>query len=327
VVTRPRVYITRRIPQEALHIVARHCDFEVWDRDEPVDPAVLAEKIREVDGLLTLLTDAVTEDLLARARRLRVIAQMAVGYDNIDVEAATRRGIVVTNTPGVLTESTADLAFALLLAAARQLPQAERSLREGRWTTWRPMEFTGQDVHGAVLGIIGLGRIGAAVARRAAGFGMQVIYYSRSRKLDLEAALGCRYVDLPTLLGEADFVSIHCPLTPETHHLIGEPELRRMKPTAVLINTARGAIVDEAALVRALREGWIWAAGLDVYHREPLPADHPLLGLERVVALPHIGSASIRTRTRMACLAAENLVAVLTGQRPPTPVNWTDPAP
>lgn len=322
--SRPKVYVTRRIPEPALEQLRKECEVEVWESDLPVDPAVLAGKIQEVDGLFALLTDRISAELLDRAPRLKVVANMAVGYDNIDVAACTARGVVVTNTPGVLTETTADLAFALLMATARRLPQSEKALRTGEWESWKPMEFTGQDIFGATLGIVGMGQIGAAVARRALGFNMRVLYYSRRRKPELEAALGCEYAGLDRLLQESDFVSLHCPLTRETRHLISDREFDLMKETAVLINTARGPVVDEEALVRALKEKKIWAAGLDVFSQEPVPVDHPLLQLDNVVALPHIGSASIRTRTRMATLAAENLLAVLAGKRPPTPVNWDE---
>jgi len=318
---RPRVYVTRRLPERAIDIIKQACDVEVWESDLPVPADVLAEKVKEIDGLLCLLTDKITDSLLASAPRLKVVANMAVGYDNIDVAAATRRGVLVTNTPGVLTETTADLAWALLMAAARRITDAERRLRAGEWQTWKPMEFTGQDVYGATLGLIGMGNIGAAVARRALGFGMRILYHNRRPNPLLEAALGCTYVDLDTLLKESDFISLHCPLTPETRHMISDREFKLMKKTAVLINTARGAVVDEEALVRALQQGEIWAAGIDVYSIEPVPLDHPLLKLDNVVTLPHIGSASIRTRTRMATLAAENVVAALTGKTPPTPVN------
>lgn len=320
--SKPHIYITRPIPQRALDIIARSCTFEVWsDEDTPVPAEVLAEKAREADGLFTLVTDAVTDELLAGAPRLRVVSNMAVGFDNIDVEAATRKGIIVTNTPGVLTETTADLAWALLMATTRRLPQSERALRDGEWTTWKPMEFTGQDVYGATLGIIGLGGIGAAVARRACGFGMKIVYNNRRRNTTLEAALNAEYRPLDDLLAESDFISIHCPLTDATRHLIGAAQLAQMKPTAVLINTARGPVVDEAALYRALNEGQIWAAGLDVWEHEPVRPDHPLLELDNVVALPHIGSASEATRTRMAVMAAENVVAGAAGQIPPNAVN------
>jgi glyoxylate reductase len=245
---------------------------------------------------------------------------MAVGYDNVDVEASAERGIVVTNTPGVLDETTADVAFMLLLAAARRLGEGERLLRAGRWEWWGPKQLMGRDVWGKRLGIVGFGRIGQAVARRARGFGMEVLYHNRSRKEEAEQELGARYVEFDELLETVDFVSVHTPLTDETHHLIGPKELGRMKPTAVLVNTSRGPVVDEAALADALAAGRIFAAGLDVYEEEPKV--HPkLLELENVVLAPHIGSASVETRDRMAALAAENLAAVLRGEDPKTPVN------
>jgi glyoxylate reductase len=238
----------------------------------------------------------------------------------VDMEAATQRGVVVTNTPGVLDETTADVAFMLLLAAARRLGEGERLLRAGRWEWWGPKQLMGRDVWGKRLGVVGFGRIGQAVARRAKGFGMDVLYYNRSRKQEAEQEFGARYLDLDELLETADFVSVHTPLTDETHHLIGETELGRMKPEAVLVNTSRGPVVDEAALADALAEDRIFAAGLDVYEEEP--EVHPeLLELENVVLAPHIGSASVETRDRMAVLAAENLVAVLRGEEPKTPVN------
>jgi glyoxylate reductase len=317
------IYLTRRIPQKARNLLAQAADVRAWDQEEPPVPReTLLAEVAGADGLYCLLTDPVDEALLRAAPRLRAVSTMAVGFDNIDVAACTRRGIPVCNTPGVLTESTADLAFALLMATARRLPEAERTLREGRWRTWSPMLLAGQDVHGRTIGIVGAGRIGQAVGMRARGFGMRILYTARSPKPEFERACQARRcATLAELLEGADFVSIHAPLTAETHHLIGEAELRRMKPTAVLINTARGPLVDEAALERALREGWIWAAGLDVFEREPVPTGHPLLQLPNVVALPHIGSASVATRTAMAVLAAENLVAALAGRRPAHCVN------
>lgn len=312
---KPHVYVTRRIPAEALEVIDRSCTYEVWDEgDAPVPSQVLAEKAKTADGLFTLLTEQITDELLVGAPRVRVVSNMAVGFDNIDVEAATRRGVLVANTPDVLTETSADLAWSLLMAAARRIPQSERALRDGKWDTWKPMEFTGQDVYGATLGIIGLGRIGAAVARRALGFGMKVIYHGRRRVPALEAALNAQYRTMEELLSESDFVSLHCPLTEGTHHLIGEREFAKMRSNAVLINTSRGPVVDEEALYRALETKQIWAAGLDVWEKEPVNPQHPLLSLDNVVALPHIGSASIKTRTRMAVLAANNLVQALTGQ-------------
>jgi len=319
---RPRVYITRRIPTEALEVLTAHLDCRMWDEHEaPVPRDVLEREAAEADGLLTMVSDRVDDALLDRAPRLKVVANMAVGYDNIDVQSCTRRGILVTNTPGVLTETTADLAWALLMAAARRIPEAERVVREGRWKSWAPMMLTGQDVYGATLGIVGMGQIGSAVARRARGFDMKILYHNRRRRPEAERSLGAEYRDLDSLLRESDFVVILTPLTPETRGLIGERELSLMKSNAVLVNAGRGGVVDEDALYRALKEGRIWAAGLDVFEKEPVPADHPLLTLPNVVVLPHIGSASIPTRIRMAKLAADNLVAALTGGEPPTPVN------
>ncbi|BDG62188.1 2-hydroxyacid dehydrogenase [Caldinitratiruptor microaerophilus] len=319
---RPQVYITRKIPREAVDIIAAACDYRMWEKEDEAVPAeVLDAEIAGVDGVLTLLTEKWDAARLARAPRLRVLANMAVGYDNIRIPDCTARGVLVTNTPGVLTETTADLTWALLMATARRIPEAERVLRAGQWKTWSPMMLTGQDVFGRTLGIVGLGRIGQAVARRARGFAMRILYHNRRRDPAAEAELGAEYRPLPDLLREADFVVVLVPLSPETRGLIGARELALMKPTAVLVNAARGGIVDEAALYDALKHRRIWAAGLDVWEQEPVPLDHPLLTLDNVVALPHIGSASIATRTRMATLAAENLVAALTGRRPPTPVN------
>lgn len=307
------VYVTRAIPAEALALLRSRHDVGGWpEADAPVPRQELLRNVAAADGLYCLLTERVDRELIERAPRLRVISTMAVGYDNIDVPACRERGIVVCNTPGVLTETTADLAWALLMAAARRVPEAERYLRGGRWQTWSPLQLVGQDVHGRVLGIVGMGRIGRSVARRAAGFSMRVLYTGRH---PVEGAPG-EFCDLETLLRASDFVSLHCPLNASTRHLIGERELAWMKPTAVLVNTARGPVVDERALGEALRAGRLWAAGLDVWEREPVDAAHPLLGLENVVALPHIGSASVATRTRMAVLAAENLLAVLDGRKP-----------
>ncbi|MCS7236133.1 MAG: glyoxylate reductase [Armatimonadota bacterium] len=320
--SRPRVYVCRPLLGRALDILREGCEVRVWpDPEVPPPRDVLLQEVREAEGLVTLVTDRVDETLLSAARRLRVVANVAVGYDNVDVEAATRRGVVVTNTPDVLTETTADLAWALLLAAARRVAEGDRFTRAGRWQSWGLELLLGQDVYGRTLGVVGLGRIGRAVARRALGFGMRVLYTSQSRHPEAERELGVQWRQLDDLLAEADFVSLHTPLTPQTRHLIGREQLRRMKPTAVLVNTARGPVVDEDALVQALREGWIWAAGLDVFEREPLPPDSPLLSLDNVVLTPHVGSASFATRARMSELAAENCVAVLSGRRPPNPVN------
>ncbi len=316
-----RAFVSRELPEEALKIAREAGDIEVWQGYEPPDLAELAARIENCDGLLCLLTDRIDEALLDAAPNLRVVSQMAVGYDNIDVAACTRRGIVVGNTPGVLTETTADLAFALLLMTARRLGDAERRLRAGEWTTWSPMEFTGPDVNGATIGIVGLGRIGSEMAKRASGFQMRVLYTSRRRNEAAERELGIEWTTFDDLLAESDFVSLHTPLTPETRHSVGAAELAKMKSTAILINTARGAVLDQDALVEALREGRIGGAGLDVFETEPLPLNDPLLTLPNVVLLPHVGSASIATRTRMAVLAAENLSAGLSGQPLPNPVN------
>lgn len=319
---KPKVVVTRKVPDKANELLAKHCELDVWpEEDTPIPREVLERKIRDADGLYCLLTDRVDRALLELAPRLRVISNMAVGYNNIDIEEATSRNILVTNTPDVLTETTADLTFALLMAAARRITEAERFLREGKWKTWSPMLLAGQDVYGATLGIIGLGRIGSAVARRARGFEMRVLYHSTHRNEQAEREIGVQYACLDELLIKSDFVVIMTPLTSQTRNLIGARELALMKPTAVLINAARGGIVDEQALYDALKNGKIWAAGLDVFEQEPVPTDHPLLSLPNVTALPHIGSASIHTRIRMAELAAENLLDGLAGRVPKCLVN------
>lgn len=319
---KPKVFVTRKLPEEALSILRRHCDYEIWDEEDiPVPRSKLLNSVSEVQAILCLLTERIDDEVLDRAPNLKIVANMAVGFDNIDVDACTRRGVKVTNTPGVLTETTADLAFGLLLAAARRIPEAERVLRRGDWKTWSPMFMAGRDVYGATLGILGLGRIGEAVARRATGFSMRILYWDQVRRPDVEEKLGARFVSLEELLRESDFVSIHLPLTPNTRGLIGKRELEMMKPTAVLVNTARGPIVKQGDLYEALVAGKIWAAGLDVFEEEPVSPDDPLVKLDNVVALPHIASASVATRTRMAVMAAENVVAMLTGHTPPNLVN------
>jgi glyoxylate reductase len=318
---RPRVFVTRRIPEEGLSLVREQADLRLWDDDLPPPRDALLEGAAAADGLLCLLTDRVDAELLKRAPGLKVVANMAVGYDNVDVPACTARGVVVTNTPGVLTETTADLTWALLMAAARRVVEGDRFTREGRWKTWGPMLLLGQDVHHATLGIVGLGRIGAEVAKRGRGFDMRLLYTSRTRKPELELELGLEHVPLDDLLRQSDFVSLHTPLTPETRGLIGARELSLMKPTSILINTARGSVVDQQALTEALRERRIGGAALDVFEVEPIPPDDPLLELENVVVLPHIASASTATRGRMARMAAENCLAALAGRRPANPIN------
>lgn len=317
---KPKVYVTRQVVEEGIALLREECEVKVWGGDLPVPRDVLMEKVRGIDGLYCLLTERVDVALLDAAPRLRVVSNMAVGYNNIDVEACSARGIPVGNTPGVLTDTTADLAFALLMAAARRIVEGADYVRAGRWKTWGPTLLMGQDVHGATLGIVGMGRIGQAVARRARGFGMRVLYYD-AYVPDVDPALRATSVDLDTLLTESDFISLHVPLTEETHHFIGEGELRQCKPTAVLVNTSRGGVVDPDALRTALAEGQIAYAALDVTEPEPLPADHPLLSLPNCVVVPHIGSASVVTRTKMALMAAENLLAGLRGEPLPNCVN------
>jgi len=314
-----KILVTREIPEAGLRLLE---GFEVTVLSEnPPERGELLEAVRGAAGILPTVTEQMDAEVMdAAGDGLKVIANMAVGYDNVDVEAATERGVVVTNTPEVLNETTADTAFMLLLAAARRLGEAERLLRSGGWDAWGPKQLTGPDVWGKRLGVVGLGRIGQALARRTRGFDMDLVYHDQDRNEEAERELGARYLELDELLRTSDFVSVHTPLTPETTHLIGAEELEKMKPEAVLVNTSRGPVVDEAALADALAEGRIFAAGLDVYEEEP--EVHPkLLELESVVLAPHIGSASIETRDKMAVLAAENLTAVLRGEEPKTPVN------
>ena len=320
--TRPaRVYVTRELPSAALEPLREAAAVRVWPGELPPPPDVLLTEATDADALLTLLTDRVDAAVMAAAPRLRVISNIAVGYDNIDVEEANRRGILVTNTPGILTETTADFAFALMLAAARRVVEADRYTREGRWKTWGPQVLLGQDVHDATLGVVGLGGVGLEVAKRGRGFDMRVLYYDSTRKPREERRYGLQCVGLEQLLAESDFVSLHLPLTPETHHLIGERELSMMKPTAVLINTARGAVVDQRALQRCLEERRIAAAAIDVSEPEPIAPDDPLLGLDNIIITPHIASASVATRLAMAKMAVDNLLAALRGQVPPQCVN------
>lgn len=313
-----KVLVTREIPEAGLRLL-ENFDVTVLS-EEPPERDELLEAVRGASGILSILTETIDDEVMdAAGEDLKVISNLAVGHDNIDIEAANERGIVVTNTPGVLDETTADTAFMLLLAAARRLGEAERFLRAGEWDAWGPKQFVGPDVWGKTLGIIGFGRIGQAVARRAKGFGMEILYTARSPKEEAEKELKARMMELEELLQESDFVSIHTPLTEETQHLIGEKELGAMKSSAILVNTSRGPVVDEIALAEALENGSIFAAGLDVYEEEPKV--HPkLLELENVVLAPHIGSASIETRDKMAALAAENLRAVLDGEEPSNPV-------
>ncbi len=310
------VYITRVIPEKAVEMLKQVAEVKMWHGELAVPYDTLLQEVRDVDGLLCMLSDKVDAGVMDTAPRLKVISTYAVGYDNIDVKRATERGIAVGNTPGVLAETTADLAFSLLMAAARRIVTADRYVRDGKWrVAWGPMLMLGQDIYGSTLGILGMGRIGAAVARRARGFQMRVLYNSRQRREDLEKELGAQYVSLPELLSRSDFVSLHVPLTVETHHLIGAGQLRMMKPTASLINTSRGQVVDQKALYEALRSGRIASAALDVTEVEPIPSDDPLLTLDNIIITPHIGSGSTATRSKMAVMAAENLIAGLKSER------------
>lgn len=311
------VFITRKLPDEAVAPLKEKYEVKMWPHEEvAMTYEELTKEASDADALWTMLSDQVDRNLIMSAPKLKVISNLAVGYNNIDVQAAAERGIVVTNTPGVLTETTADLAFSLLLASARRITEAERELREGKWKAWSAMQLTGMDVYGATLGIVGMGRIGEAVARRAKGFGMDVLYHNRTRKPEAEEMHGFVYSDLDGLLSKSDFVVLLTPLTEETRNMIGAREISLMKETAVLINVARGGIVDEQALYEALVNKKIWAAGLDVFEQEPVPLDHPLLTLPNVTVLPHIGSASIRTRLKMMSMNAEDIKAVLEGGHP-----------
>jgi lactate dehydrogenase-like 2-hydroxyacid dehydrogenase len=317
------VFVARVIPEEGLDAVRAVCNTDVWEDDLPPPRDELLRRVAGCDGVLTLLTDRVDDEFLDTAGpQLKVVSNYAVGFDNVDVAACARRRIPVGNTPGVLTETTADLAFALLMAASRRLPEGDRYVRDGNWRTWGPLLLLGPDVHGATIGIVGFGRIGQAVARRAAGFGMTILYHDvHELPDDVTAPLGATYATLDELLERSDFISLHVNLTAETRHLINVRTLAVMKPTAVLVNTSRGPVIDQIALADALRDGTIWAAALDVTDPEPIPIDDPLVGLDNCLIVPHIASASRATRGRMAAMAAANLVAGVHGEPLPTPVS------
>lgn len=318
---KPKVLVTRKVFEDVLTLLGKQYDVESNQRDIPFAPAQLVKKLQGKSGALVLLTDLIDDRLLAQCPDVKIVCNIAVGYNNIDVKAATRRGVMVCNTPGVLDDTTADFTWTLLLAAARRVVEADVFFRSGKWKGWGLMQFTGYDVHRKTLGIIGFGRIGKGVARRAQGFDMRVIYTDVQRADETtEREHGVMFVDKRTLLRESDFVSLHIPLSPETRHYLSEPEFALMKKTAILVNAARGPIVDEKALVKALRQGKIAGAGLDVYEREP-KCERALLPMKQVVLAPHIASASIETRTKMAMMAAQNCIAGLSGQRPPHLVN------
>lgn len=316
-----KVLVTGRLPDPVLSMIEKDHVVEINRQDRPMDRKEILSSIGDKDGLLCMITDRIDRDLLNDAPHLKIIANYGVGVNNIDVQAATEKGIPVTNTPGVLTDATADLTFALILASGRRVVEGDKRTRKGKFRYWAPLHFLGQEITGKTLGIVGLGRIGKAVAKRAAGFDMKVIYYSRHRlERSEEKVLNVEYAVLETLLKEADFVSLHVPLTPQTRHLIGLRELNLMKPSAYLINTSRGPVVDEKALLEVLKNNGIKGAGLDVYENEPVLTPG-LSDLDNVVLLPHMGSATIETRTKMAFMAAENLLAGLKGEIPPNCLN------
>jgi glyoxylate reductase len=319
---KPRVYVTREIPSRGLDVIKERFDAEIWPEYAPPPKEQIVKKAAEVDALVTILSDQIDAEVFSSGTKLKIVSQFAVGYNNIDIQEATKKGVYITNTPGVLTETTADFAWTLLMAVARRVVEADKYVRVGKWKVgWHPTMLQGRDVYGSTLGVVGLGRIGVAMARRAKGFQMKVLYSDVSRRKDLEDDLGIEYIDLDTLLQNADFVTVHVPLLKDTFHLIDEGKLKQMKKTSILINNARGPVIDESALLKALKEGWIAGAGLDVFEEEPTPQQNPLLKLENVVVAPHISSSSYQTRSKMAEMVAENLVAFFEGRTPPNLVN------
>ena len=319
---KPRVFISRKIFPEWIDKIKSVAEVELWEDELPPSRDILLEKSKGIDGILCLLTDKIDSEFLDTAgSQLKVISQIAVGFDNIDIPEATKRGIPVGNTPDVLTATTADATWSLLMAAARRVTESERFVRRGDWETWHPLHFLGQDIHSATIGIIGMGRIGYEVAKRAQGFGMKILYYDTNRRKDLEEKININFVDLDTILTDSDFVSLHTVLSEETFHLIGENEFKKMKKTSVLVNAARGPVVDSKALCNALQNGDIWAAGLDVTDPEPIPKDDPLLKLENCVIVPHIASATVKTRFEMSRISAQNLINGIQGEPLVTCVN------
>lgn len=317
-----RIFVTRELPERGLDIIKERFNAEVWSDYAPPPKKLIIEKVAKVDALATLLSDKIDAEVFDAAPNLKIVSQLAVGFDNIDVKEATKRGIYVTNTPGILTDTTADYAWALLMAAARRVAEADKYVRDKKWKVgWHPAMLQGRDIFGATLGIIGLGRIGAAIAKRAKGFNMKILYYDVVRRPEVEEELGIMFRELMAILKESDFITINVPLLKSTHHLINEERLKQMKKTAILINNARGPVIDEKALYKALKEGWIAGAGLDVFEQEPTPANNPLLTLDNIVVAPHISSSSFETRSKMAEMVAENLVSFLEGKTPPNLVN------
>jgi lactate dehydrogenase-like 2-hydroxyacid dehydrogenase len=318
---KPKILVTREVFDETIAYLEQHCEVESNQADVALDPERLKMRIADKQGLMCALTDRVDAAMLDAAHELKVVANIAVGYNNIDLPACTARGVMATNTPGVLDDSTADLAWALMLAAARRITEVERYIRQGEWKGWRLKQWLGIDVHHATLGIVGMGRIGQVIARRASGFDMQVLYHNRKRiDASIEQRLNATYASLDDLLERSDFVVLQVPYSPETHHLIGAKQMKLMKPTAILVNSTRGGVVDDAALIEALRDGTIRAAGLDVFENEP-ELNPAFLQLDNVALAPHIGSSTEATRRAMAMTAAKNLVAALTGATPPNLLN------
>ncbi len=320
--SKPKVYITREIPERGLKIIKERFDTEIWPEYAPPPKEILIEKVRGVDALASLLSDKINAEVFNASPKLKIVAQLAVGFDNIDAKEATKRGIYVTNTPGVLTETTADFAWTLLMAVARRVVEADKYVRTGKWKVgWHPSMLSGRDIYGATIGIVGAGRIGSAVAKRAKGFNMKILYYDVIPRPELEKESGAKRIDLSTLLSESDFISVHVPLMKATYHLINAEKLKLIKKTAYLINNSRGPVIDENALYEALKEGRIAGAALDVFEQEPTSVDNPLLTLDNVVVAPHISSASHETRSKMAEMVAENLIAFFGGRTPPNLVN------
>lgn len=319
--TKPRIYITRKIPAELVEPYANQFDFRMWEKtDEPVPRDILLQESKQADGLLCMLSEKIDKDFLMENSHLKIVANMAVGYDNIDVDEAEQHGITITNTPDVLTETTADLTFALLMATARRIVEASNYIEKDLWRNWAPYLFAGSDIHHKTIGIVGMGRIGEAVARRAKGFGMSIMYHNRSRKYEVEKTLQATYMDFNELLAKSDYIVSLVPSTKETNELFNHDAFQKMKSTSIFINVSRGAVVDEDALYEALQTKQIKAAGLDVFKEEPIRANHPLVELENVVSLPHIGSATTETRTDMVNVCFENLSAVCNGLDPKNPV-------
>jgi glyoxylate reductase len=318
---KPKIYVTRELPEKGLKIIQQHFETEVWPEYAPPPKKTIIEKAKNVDALATLLSDKIDAEVYNAAPKLKIVSQLAVGFDNIDLAEATKRGIYITNTPEVLTDTTADFSWALLMAVARRVVEADKYVRTGQWkVAWHPAMLTGRDVFGATIGIVGAGRIGYAMAKRAKGFDMKILFYDVFPRPEIEK-LGAKKVDMNTLLQESDFVTIHVPLMKETHHLMDEQKFKLMKRTAYIINNSRGPVVDEKALCKALKEGWIAGAGIDVFEQEPTPVDNPLLKFDNVVVAPHISSASLETRAKMSEMVADNLVNFFEGKQPPNLVN------